>query len=155
MAEIDADIARQADDLPTIPLPGLVDEDGNEMQVHVKEVTEGQGLMAMRLLHQMTDKRSSSDDSAKAARRILDLLLSVIPIEEEQEAVEDALTVGKIDLEDLMAVFETGVEEMAGRPTKSSTGSSDRRPASGRSSQVKSQRRVSPSKRSPSRASAT
>lgn len=155
MAEIDADIAVQFDDLPTIPFENLADDDGNVLEVHVKEPTEGQGLAAMRLLHQMTSSRSSSDTASNASRRILDLIYSLIPIPEEQEIIEDALIVGKINLDELMAVFEQGVEEMTGRPTKSSSASSARRQSTGSSSRAKSQRRVSASKRSPSGASAT
>lgn len=155
MAEIDADIAAEFDDLPTLTIAGLEDGDGDLLEIHVKETTEGQGLAAMRLLHQMTSSRSSSEVAGNASRRILDLLFSLIPVPDEQEAVEDALIVGKINLDDLMVLFETGVEEMTGRPTKSSSGSSSRRQPTGQASPVKSQRRVSASKRNASAASAT
>lgn len=139
----------------TVPFPAISDGDGNPINLPIREMKDGQVIGLMNLHSRMQRKTYTTGEQAKMFSKFSQLIVSLVDDESLREQIEIGMLVGEVSADDLTDLWSTIVEEDAGRPTGSPTASSSQRKASGPTSRGKSQRRASPSKRSPSTGSAT
>lgn len=140
---------------PTVPFPKILDEDGNPIQLPIREMTGGQGIMLMNLQIDTRRRDLTAGDKAKKVAKFYRMVVSLVDDEDLRDEIESGLWDGTIEGDDLNDLFEQIAEIDAGRPTESSPASSPSRETPGSTSTVKSQRRVSASKRARSGGSAT